>query len=127
MMANVDFMLHAWRMVGVNENLAGHHYVVKPDPDTVFFPERLRRELQRYSSSLGAKRFFKNCEVGNSTQGPLVMATYPAALEYIQKAETHCKNDRIPDYYNRDEYGLPTYRSWERMGDDGFFQTCMEE
>jgi len=126
-MANVDYMLHAWRMVGLNKDLAGKDYVVKPDPDTVFIPERLRAELPDYSDSPGAKRFFKNCEASNTSQGPLLMATYPAALEFIQKAETRCKNEKIPDYFNRDENGLPTYRSWEVMGDDGFFQTCMEE
>jgi hypothetical protein len=126
-MANVDYMLHAWRMVGLNKDLAGNHYVVQPDPDTVFIPERLRKELPDFSDSPGAKRFFKNCVASNTSQGPLLVATYPAAVEFIQKAETRCKHDMIPDYFNRDENGLPTYRSWEVMGDDGFFQTCMED
>jgi len=64
----------AWNAIRISKKLAKHDWVIKVDPDTVWFPVRLRSHLKTYMPSHGNGRdniFIKNCKRYNSLQGPI--------------------------------------------------------
>eukprot|EP00419_Tripos_fusus_P057479 CAMPEP_0172928618 /NCGR_PEP_ID=MMETSP1075-20121228/218069_1 /TAXON_ID=2916 /ORGANISM="Ceratium fusus, Strain PA161109" /LENGTH=409 /DNA_ID=CAMNT_0013789905 /DNA_START=236 /DNA_END=1465 /DNA_ORIENTATION=- len=73
----------AWKALQRSKRLDNHDWVVKVDPDTVWFPVRLRSHLQTYMPGHGNGRdniFLKNCPRFNSMQGPVEVISRKGAI-----------------------------------------------
>jgi len=72
----------AWKALQTSKRLEHHDWVVKVDPDTVWFPVRLRSHLKIYMPGHGNgwdNVFLKNCQRYNSMQGPVEVISRKAA------------------------------------------------
>jgi len=60
---NTEIFINAWKILISSKALEGGDWVVKVDPDAVFFPERLRKHVKKYSWGTQTKTpmYFKNC------------------------------------------------------------------
>jgi len=64
----------AWDALRSSGQLEGHDWIVKVDPDAVFFPSRLREHLKAYMPGHGNgwdNVFLENCPRFQSMQGPI--------------------------------------------------------
>jgi len=74
---------NAWKALKTSGRLTKHDWVIKVDPDTVWFPTRLRTHLKTYMPGHGNGRdniFIKNCPRFNSLQGPLEVISRQGAI-----------------------------------------------
>jgi hypothetical protein len=100
---------NAWHALKSSKRIHGHDWVVKVDPDTVWFPERLRTHLQAYLPGHGNGLdyvFLKNCQRFNTMQGPIEVISKNAGM----KIENEIERCEVV-------YGL---------GEDQFIVNCME-
>jgi hypothetical protein len=82
----------AWKALRISKKLAKHDWVIKVDPDTVWFPVRLRSHLKTYMPSHGNGRdniFVKNCQRYNSLQGPIEVISRQGATN-LEKNIQNC-------------------------------------
>jgi len=73
----------AWDALRSSRQLEGHDWVVKVDPDAVFFPARLREHLKAYMpghGNGGDNVFLENCPRFQSMQGPIEVISKKGAL-----------------------------------------------
>jgi len=74
----------AWDVLRSSGRLELHDWVVKVDPDAVWFPTRLRTHLKAYMPGHGNGRvdnvYLQNCERFHSMQGPIEVLSKQAAL-----------------------------------------------
>lgn len=104
---NAEVFVRAWRKVVDNNQYFNHHWTVKCDPDTVFFPERLRLHLQ--NMPIGKKIYLKNWRRKFGFLGPIEVFSRDAVHAFGKGSET-CEK----------KIGL------DKNGEDGFMQACME-
>mmetsp|Transcript_16280 Transcript_16280/g.50971 ORF Transcript_16280/g.50971 Transcript_16280/m.50971 type:complete len:507 (-) Transcript_16280:169-1689(-) len=106
---NVDVFLKAWQFVTGDPRHRRHDWVVKADPDTVFFPSRLRRHLSSHTTKEGSNIFFLNCKLGAN---PKLMGS----LEVFSTEAIHVYATQGWKCQETD---------WRNMGEDAFMQQCM--
>jgi hypothetical protein len=105
---NANVFMRVWDAVLLDGRYGRHDWVVKVDPDTVFFPNRLKQHLQILAPSKTKSMYFLNCK---KTQG------FFGALEVISRSavETYFKSKALC------RESLP----WERMGEDFWMHGCL--
>merc|ERR1711972_495569 len=62
---NTEIFLQAWQFVFYDGRFKKHDWIIKVDPDAVFFPERLRNNVRQHTSPGGASLFYMNCDLYN--------------------------------------------------------------
>jgi len=80
---NSNVFRTAWSALKGSKQLQSHDWVVKVDPDAVWFPERLRAHLKTDTPGHGNgldNIFLKNCQHFNTMQGPIEVISKKAAL-----------------------------------------------
>jgi len=105
---NTQTFLLAWDTLMGSGKLWQYDFVVKVDPDAVFFPDRLRKHLEEHT---GQSVYVPNC--GKWGSGPKLYGSVEVfsvpALRIYQKRVEDCKN-------------LP----WKGWGEDYYMQHCMD-
>jgi len=103
----------AWDTLIMSGRLWNHDFIVKVDPDTVFFPDRLRPYMEKH---VGQCSYFRNCwldeEVGKRgglLYGSLEVYSKQAIGMYHEFNET-CKSMK-----------------WRGWGEDLYMQKCMDK
>jgi len=82
---------NAWMALRTSKKLEKHEWVVKVDPDAVWFPDRLRNHLKTYMPGHGAGTdnvFLKNCPRFQTMQGPIEVISRQAALTVEAEIQT---------------------------------------
>jgi len=110
---NTEVFIIAWTTLLKSEQLEGHDFVVKADPDAVFFPDRLVGHVQAYK---GQKVYFPNCNLfqdappaGPKLYGALEVFSKQAIDLMKGAGAERCKNEM----------------NWHGWGEDYFMQSCM--
>lgn len=103
---NVEEFTKAWQAVAADGRYKHADFVVKVDPDTVFFPERLRDELNRNGISKVDPAFFANCVAEVDWQertrfmfGPVEVFSRAAIDAYFRKGDQCRSLPRAADDY----------------------------
>jgi len=104
---NTQTFLQAWDTLMHSKHLWPYDFVVKVDPDAVFFPDRLRPRVKDY---VGQPVYFSNCPKYAKPQlyGSIEVFSVPAIGAYQDRVE-ECK--RLP---------------WQGWGEDYYMQHCMD-
>jgi hypothetical protein len=86
---NTPIFLAVWTKVMMDGTFLNHDWVVKADPDTVFFPDRLRQMLVKYSDDtrMGTGLYLNNCKFG--LHGPLEVFSVNAVKAW-GTGSAHC-------------------------------------
>jgi hypothetical protein len=86
---NTPIFLAVWTKVMMDGTFLNHDWVVKADPDTVFFPDRLRQMLVKYSDDtrMGTGLYLNNCNFG--LHGPLEVFSVNAVKAW-GTGSAHC-------------------------------------
>jgi len=105
---NTRTFIWAWDTLLNSGKLWKHDWVVKVDPDAVFFPYRLRTHLEKYDD--GTKSFLLNCNWAGEAKifGALEVYSTSAMRSYQEHVMT-CKQ-----------------LGWEGWGEDLYMQVCMQ-
>jgi len=103
---NTNAFIVAWDTLMNSGKLWDHDWIVKLDPDAVFFPDRLR---SRVGSHTGQSAYFLNCDHGT----PLLYG----ALEVFSK-------EAIGTYHAN--VGKCKGLQWHGWGEDMYMQQCMQ-
>lgn len=102
---NTKTFLLAWDSILASDKWQSHDFVVKADPDCVFFPERLREHLTVY---VDQSVFFLNCDtLDGRLYGALEVFSTPAVQRYHDDVH-QCKS-------------MP----WHEWGEDLYMESCM--
>jgi hypothetical protein len=84
---NTPMFVKLWELVGKEGDYRRYGWLAKADPDTVFFPERLRwivRALNPITSAAKNGAFLNNCQLG--LHGPLEIMSFKAFDTYLEGA-----------------------------------------
>jgi hypothetical protein len=115
--ANTDIFSRAFDLLKKEGRMMARDFVVKVDPDAVFFPSRLKAELRKTVTepdvgAPGPNMYFQNCLFQNRLWmfGAVEVLSHAALLTYFEGRDTSCKN--ALDYYN--------------MGEDTFLSRCLD-
>merc|ERR1719499_210308 len=105
---NTQTFLLAWDTLMGSGKLWPFDFVVKVDPDAVFFPDRLRKHMEKHT---GENVYVPNC--GKWASGPKLYGSIEVfstqALQTYARRVLDCKN-------------LP----WQGWGEDYYMQHCMD-
>lgn len=107
---NTEVFLIAWDTLIGSGQIWAYDFVVKVDPDAVFFPDRLRKHVLDY---VGRPVYFSNCgKYGGKVllYGSLEVFSVPALKLYQKESIKECKT-------------LP----WKGWGEDYYMQHCMDK
>jgi len=118
---NTVAFMQVWDEVIKEGKFLFHDWVVKVDPDAVFFPERLRDRLAQYTPTAKLENpavYFVNCDI---TYGPLDTLPFGKVFGSL---EIYSRNALA-------EYGIGGEREckkmpWQGWGEDFYMQKCME-
>jgi len=91
---------NAWYALRDSEKLPKHDWVVKVDPDAVWFPQRLREHLKVNMPSHGNgwdSIFMKNCERFGSMQGPIEVISKKAAHQLVTSMSSCANRDGLAE------------------------------
>jgi len=106
---NTQTFLLAWDSLMSSNKIWPYDFVVKVDPDAVFFPDRLRKHM---NESMGLNVYVPNC--GKWLSGPKLYGSIEvfsiAAMQTYQERVAECKS-------------LP----WSGWGEDYYMQHCMDQ
>eukprot|EP00930_Biecheleria_cincta_P003369 TRINITY_DN1042_c0_g2_i1.p1 TRINITY_DN1042_c0_g2~~TRINITY_DN1042_c0_g2_i1.p1 ORF type:complete len:636 (+),score=90.09 TRINITY_DN1042_c0_g2_i1:264-1910(+) len=84
---NLGIFLTLYRQLILDKDYLQADWIVKVDPDTMFFADRLRRTLSNYNFGLGgAGMYLNNCPEG--LHGPIEVFSQRAFLELAENAES---------------------------------------
>lgn len=102
----------AWDVVIQDARMRETEWTVKVDPDTVFFPERLRQHLQRLQQPENKTVFLLNCDrySGSPVLFGAVEVLSRRAVEAYSSGQERCRGS-IP---------------WRTLPEDEFMQKCMQ-
>lgn len=89
--ANGLVFTQAWDDIIADGHFRWHDWVVKVDPDTVFFPNRLRRHLEE-STLPGETSYVQNARGGYPIIGALEVISSRAIDLYASKSKEVCKD-----------------------------------
>lgn len=108
---NTLTFMQVWEAVGRDGRFRQHDWVVKVDPDAVFFPDRLRNHLNPHTPPGGADLYIHNCARYPDIQmlGSLEVVS-KQAVETFLVGEKRCRSE------------LP----WKGWGEDFFMQHCLD-
>jgi len=108
---NTEIFINAWRILISSKALEGTDWAVKADPDAVFFPERLRKHVKKFSWGTQTKTpmYFKNCNFHGAKLYGALEVFNAAAMKELSKRMSECLQ-------------LP----WRGWGEDEFIDKCME-
>jgi len=107
---NLHIFMTVWNKVIADGDYAGYDWTVKVDPDSVFYPERLRLAVFEYGTG-NDKVYLNNCKFG--LHGPLEVFSRTAVQEWGSgkgQCDTHFQKLCSGDCY------------W---GEDLFIDQCM--
>jgi len=109
---NTLIFMGAWNLVLKDGRFKNHDWVVKVDPDAVFFSQRLRHMVKAHAEKPGAKLFFLNCDANGfkSMYGALEVFSRPAIEAYFDGKES-CEKEL----------------DWHGWGEDMYMQKCLEK
>jgi len=100
---NAFAFMNAWAAIRDSNRLQWHDWVVKVDPDTVWFPPRLRVEIQNKILPYGNEKnniFVTNCKRWNTMQGPMEVLSRSAALMMLaQQSQCGSFDHRAEDQF----------------------------
>lgn len=99
---NVDSFVRAWELVKQSGKWRNNDWTVKVDPDTVFFPERLKQRLRGLRTPQGAPVYVRNANFKFHFLGALEVMTREAVASYFGKAgecEAHVGKEAGEDYW----------------------------
>jgi hypothetical protein len=104
---NTETFILAWDTLLAGGKVPDHDFIVKVDPDCVFFPERLRQHLDQFT---GQTVLVKNCGLyGVKLFGALEAFSEPAIDVYRQ---------------HRDQCKEMNWRGW---GEDLYMENCLTQ
>jgi len=103
---NTYTFIMAWDTLMNSGKLWKHQWVVKVDPDAVFFPDRLRNRVRPFT---GGSKFIFNC----NSNGPKIYG----ALEVFSMEAISAYHDRV---------GACKNMNWHGWGEDMYMQECMK-
>jgi len=105
---NTDIFIRAWDMLISSKVVFGHDWLVKADPDAVFFADRMRRHLTKHSAS--DKPFYlKNCNYkGQAALYGSIEVFNANSVKRYADAGDKCKQ-----------------LDWVHWGEDQWIDTCM--
>mmetsp|Transcript_3806 Transcript_3806/g.12122 ORF Transcript_3806/g.12122 Transcript_3806/m.12122 type:complete len:435 (+) Transcript_3806:72-1376(+) len=106
---NTEIFLQAWENVRKEGRYKQYEWVVKVDPDAVFFPDRLRKRLDSEVQEGGSVLYFLNCQVSFGLFGALEVFSRKA-MEAFYAGLPRCKSEV----------------SWKDVGEDLFMRQCMD-
>jgi len=107
---NTKSFLSAWNILWGSGKIWPYDFVVKVDPETVFFPYRLRAKAQDYVSQ---SVYFPNCGDFTSEGGPKMLG----AVEVFSIPAMHEFMSRLQECIS-----MP----WDDLGEDEFMKRCMD-
>merc|ERR1711972_536794 len=105
---NTEIFLQAWQLVFYDGRFKKHEWILKVDPDPVFFPDRLRDHMRPHTAP-GVSAFVMNCDL-------FQIALY-GSLEVFSK-------QAMLSYYNGKDR-CRTQLNWHGWGEDMFTQKCL--
>eukprot|EP00419_Tripos_fusus_P052989 CAMPEP_0172800910 /NCGR_PEP_ID=MMETSP1075-20121228/2859_1 /TAXON_ID=2916 /ORGANISM="Ceratium fusus, Strain PA161109" /LENGTH=487 /DNA_ID=CAMNT_0013638877 /DNA_START=120 /DNA_END=1583 /DNA_ORIENTATION=- len=105
---NTQIFLKAWEQVKAGGLYIQHEWIVKVDPDAVFFPQRLRDHLVKITPE-GSSLYFLNCRLSFGLFGALEIMSRVALQSFYDGLE-RCKQV------------LP----WRSFGEDMFLRKCLD-
>lgn len=106
---NTQIFLIAWDTLMSSAQIWPYDFVVKVDPDAVFFPDRLRKHVAPHA---GKEVFFSNC---GKWGGEVLLY---GSLEVFSTAALRLYEQRVKECK-----ALP----WKGWGEDYYMQHCMNE
>jgi hypothetical protein len=106
--SNIDAFIHTWEKVRQDGRYKKHDWVVKVDPDAVFFPDRLKMHLDQLRTPKGAKVYLKNVDFRFQFMGALEILTTQAADAYFENAN------------------LCSQKQGHEGGEDFYMKTCLD-
>jgi len=110
---NTNTMMQAWSVILRYKKLWDHDWIVKVEPDAVFFPGRFRQYLRRNSTARHSDKVsFLNCE---QLQGP------PARASSIQVF-----SQRAMKAYSGGKARCRRALAWKDWEEDVFIERCLQ-
>jgi len=102
---NIAVFLEAWTMVVGDVRYRKHDWVVKADPDTVFFPDRLREHVRAHTTREGSNVFYLNCNSGSQARmlGSLEVFS-STAIDVFKEEGWKCKDMAWKSTFTEDTY-----------------------
>ncbi|CAK0894880.1 unnamed protein product [Prorocentrum cordatum] len=113
---NTEVFIQAWGIVMEQTRATTMDWIVKADPDTVFFPERLRQRVAEDMASGGEPVFYMNC---NKVFGP---GDEPSKL--FGSLEVFSQS-AVRTFQNQKHRCLEEL-DWHGWGEDYFMSHCMD-
>jgi len=117
---NTLTFMKAWEMILAKNTWWQHEWIVKVDPDAVFFPHRLKVELYDYYRAgdvNGPAMFVGNCDRTWNGQ--------PWSLKLFGSFEVFSRN--ALGVYKTNGQRCKDELDWKGWGEDFFMQMCMEK
>lgn len=106
---NTQTFLQVWDLAKKDGRMLNHDWVVKVDPDAVFFPARLRHRMAAHTQQ-NSKLFIMNCNrFGAALYGSIEVFSKAALAAYLSGSK-RCRTS------------LP----WHGWGEDFFMSHCMD-
>lgn len=106
---NTEVFIQAFDNVCKDPRLRVHDWVVKIDPDAVFFPERLKQRIMHVAPARSGALYFRNCKAGFNLFGAIEVFSQSAMEIYAAGIEL-CKGNL----------------SWREWGEDLWMRRCMD-
>mmetsp|Transcript_22712 Transcript_22712/g.51950 ORF Transcript_22712/g.51950 Transcript_22712/m.51950 type:complete len:403 (-) Transcript_22712:96-1304(-) len=106
---NTQIFLQAWTQLKEERKYEKYEWVVKVDPDAVFFPERLVKHLNRAAPNGGRSMYFLNCKFSFGLFGALEVLSR-RAMDDLLGGQERCKRE------------LP----WKEYGEDLYLRKCLD-
>lgn len=110
---NTDVFVRAWRRVQEDGRYANHDWVVKSDPDALFFPSRVRKHLEDLRPPAHTAIYIKNNALGDAMGN----RGFLGAIEVMSKLA-------LETFLANAEGCISTLGT--RAGEDLFMQKCFE-
>jgi len=110
---NLEIFLAVWKKVSADGVFKNHAWTVKVDPDSVFFPAKLRSMLPHHMPDQPKGVYLNNCRYG--MHGPLEVFSKNAVLNWVAGYQS------CLDHFNKVCSGSCNW------GEDMFIDQCMEK
>lgn len=110
---NAGLFAQAWAAVEASGRYRRHNWIVKVDPDAVFFPERLRASLAERHPQKPGKLLLLNCNEGDGRASHRLLG----AVEVLSR-------EAVQAYFS-DGQRCRQELQWTEWGEDYFMQECM--
>jgi len=106
---NTEVFVQAFQAVRTDQKFKASDWVVKVDPDAVFFPQRLKQHILRVAPARGGALYFINCKASFGLFGALEVFS-KRAMETYADGVHHCK----------------AKLDWKEWGEDLWMRRCMD-